>query len=190
MTSASQRVANRLNAKSSTGPRTARGKASASRGALKHGLNLSITTDPEMPAAIEALARMILGECDPEHLYLAREIAEAQFDLNRVRRVRHALLSRAFDDPDYDSPQKLKRKAEFISVIVERGIDPCAAGPLSGIARHRLDRIETKTNAPQRFAIAFIDTANKLTTLNRYECRALSRRKFAIRAFDAAQSGT
>jgi hypothetical protein len=134
MTTASQREANRLNAKSSTGPRTAKGKAGASRGALKHGLNLSITAAPEMPAAIEALARMILGERDPEHLYLAREIAEAQMDLNRVRRIRHALLSRAFDDPDYDSPQKLKRKAEFISVIVERGIDRCATGPLSGIA--------------------------------------------------------
>jgi hypothetical protein len=64
------------------------------QGALKHGLNLTVARHPDMPAAIEALARLILGDRDPEFLYLARAIAESQFDLNRVRRVRRALLRR------------------------------------------------------------------------------------------------
>jgi hypothetical protein len=79
MTSTSQRDANRRNAKSSTGPRTAVGKARPSRGALKHGLNVPIVADPEMPAPMK-----ILGESsDPGLLPLARAIAEAQFELNR-----------------------------------------------------------------------------------------------------------
>jgi hypothetical protein len=162
MTTTSQRDANRRNAKSSTGPRTAKGKARASRGALKHGLNLPIA-HPEMAAAIEAHARMILGESShPGLLSLARAIAEAQLDLNRVRRARHTLLSHAFDDPNHDSSQNLS------------------------LVNHWLNKIEREPNAPERFANALTDTANNLTTVDRYERRALSRRNSAIRAFDAA----
>jgi hypothetical protein len=34
---------------------------------------------------------------------MARDVAEAQVDLRRVRALRHELISRALNDPDYDS---------------------------------------------------------------------------------------
>jgi hypothetical protein len=91
MTSAAQRAANRRNAKLSTGPRTAAGKIRASRSALKHGLSIPIASDPEMSAEIEALARKIMRENPhPALLPFARQIADAQLDLDRARRARHA----------------------------------------------------------------------------------------------------
>jgi len=42
------------------------------------------------------MAWEIAGEASPELIELARRIAEAQIDVNRIRRVRNDLLGRAF----------------------------------------------------------------------------------------------
>ena len=88
MTTDRQRRANRANAKSSTGPKTAAGKARAAQNALRHGLNVSVLSDPLLAPWSEAMARRIAGpDADAEALDWARRIAEAQVDLNRVRDV-------------------------------------------------------------------------------------------------------
>jgi hypothetical protein len=186
MTSAAQRAANRRNAKFSTGPRTAAGKIRAARSALKHGLNIPIAFDPKMSAEIEALARKIMGEnADPALLPFARQIADAQLDLNRVRRARHAVLLDAHDAPD-DSPELLKNKARIARLFRKHGIEPGPArSPLQGLANVFFDLIRKRPRPVQRVAIAFGEMASKLATLDRYERRALSRRKSAVRAFDA-----
>ena len=45
-----------------------------------------------------------------------------------------------------------------------------------------------KPEGAEKFAFIISDLASKLSAMDRYERRALSRRKFAIRAFDAARS--
>jgi len=142
--------ANRLNARASTGPRTPAGKMRAARNGHRHGLNLSVLADPALAAEVKVLAREIAGEgANPELQELASRIAEAQTDLLRVRRARHALLSRALADPNDQSSAEL-------------------AGQ---------DKVAT----------TFADCAAHLVMMDRYERRALSRRKFAIRAFDAVR---
>jgi hypothetical protein len=42
---------------------------------------------------------------------------------------------------------------------------------------------------PDKFALILCQDAKRLRLMDRYEQRALLRRKFAIRAFDAARSG-
>ena len=53
--------ANRTNARASTGPKTANGRARSAQNAFKHGLTLHIRFFPEFSAEIEALARELWG---------------------------------------------------------------------------------------------------------------------------------
>jgi hypothetical protein len=88
--------ANRANARASTGPRTGRGRASAARNALRHGLSLPVCSDPALSEEVEVLAREIAGpDANARVQGLARRVAEAQIDLRRVRYARHQLLSNA-----------------------------------------------------------------------------------------------
>jgi hypothetical protein len=135
VTSARRRDANRRNARSSTGPRTAAGKARAAQNARRHGLSLPARYDPSRFDEIDALARAIAGvDTDAERLELARRVAEAQIDIIRARAARRDLFPA--------SP----------AALLEPG------------------------------AIA------RLAATDRYERRAWSRRKRAIRALDDARA--
>jgi hypothetical protein len=91
MASEKQLAANRANAKKSTGPRTAAGRAKSSRNAYRHGLSLPMQPDPQ---AAEALAKAIAGETAGEvELRAARTLAEAQLELKRIRATRVAAIA-------------------------------------------------------------------------------------------------
>jgi hypothetical protein len=62
MISALKANTNRANAQASTGPKSARGKARASRNARRHGLSLAIGADPVLSEKVEKFARAIAGE--------------------------------------------------------------------------------------------------------------------------------
>ena len=139
MTTPRQFEANRSNARASTGPRSKAGKARAGRNARRHGLSSAIASDPAAAGAAEALARRIADDgAGPAAMALARAFAEAQIDLDRIRKVRRHVLGRLVADPDDGAEDKVDR-----SKLVRQ-----------------------------------------LRRLERYEHRALARRRRAIRAFD------
>jgi hypothetical protein len=174
--------ANRANARASTGPKTARGRSLAARNALRHALSLPVYSDPVLSEKVEALARKIAGtDANAEQQQHARLIAEAQIDLRRVRYARHRLLFQALSDPDYESDGTIRKKAALAIRILRRS-DLGAPMP-----DNVMEVLNSKPEGPCKFATILADKARQLLALDRYERRALSRRKFAIRAFDTAR---
>ena len=132
MTSLRKIYSNRRNAKRSTGPKTAAGKARSARNGRRHGLSRPTWIDLAAMRRIEAHTRVILGErTDAEHRIYATRAALAQVEIERARQAKVEVLGQTFTAPD-------------------------PAGPI-----------------------------RRAASLDRYERRARSRRKFAIRAFEA-----
>lgn len=107
---------------------------------------------------------------DPMARHLSQEVFIAQTELLRVRRARGQLLSRVLKDPSYRS--KSEQKFAAILADVESEIGPIQIPEL-------LKPLFEKPAPQQRYSIALKDFAYQLERMERYESRALSKRRKA-----------
>jgi hypothetical protein len=173
--------ANRANALASTGPKTAHGRARAARNALRHALTLPLCSNPALSEEVEALARKIAGpDANAETKKLARELADAEIDLCRVRYARHHLLSDCLSNQYYDSRANTRMKIKLMHGLLQTNAQVISTETLVNL-------VTSTPQGPHKLALILTREAERLVAMDRYERRALSRRKFAIRAFDAAK---
>jgi hypothetical protein len=101
MTSDRKAASNRKNSQKSTGPRSEVGRRNSRRNALRHGLAVAIGTDPSFSKDIEALAKILAGGSGTQTVgELARQAAEAEIDLLRIRRLRAARFNAIDGNPE------------------------------------------------------------------------------------------
>lgn len=89
MTSEAKVAANRANARRSTGPRSAEGKARAATNAIRHGFGTALSPSSNLVPQLSALlANIVNGPTSPESM----AVAEAQLHLQRIRARKQFLL--------------------------------------------------------------------------------------------------
>jgi hypothetical protein len=186
LTSDAKIKANRANARASTGPKTARGRARAARNAYRHGLSLPLYSDPIWSAEVKERAREIAGTDANANVRLwACHIAEAEIDLRRVRHARNQFLNGRLKDKYYDSRASEREKFSLILKILSN--DPPEIPSESALCHY----LTTSTlQGPEKLATILCQEIKQLRAMDRYERRAWSRLKIATREFDAARRQT
>jgi hypothetical protein len=155
-----QIAANRRNARRSTGPRSRAAKKRSSRNSFRHGLAAGGAENAELTKQIERLARKIAGaRTDFVTLECARTIAQAQFDLAQVGRVKLALMSRikefgGSEMPQSDATATPTTAPDSNAVAIQRALSELI----------RLDRYERRAAARRARAVHILLKRKKAAT--------------------------
>ena len=127
-------------------------------------------------------ARSLAPDANAETQELARRVAEAQIDLRRVRDARHQLMSNALSDPYYEPRADRGCKIKLLPRLLRHAPE---------ISMETLTKFLTSTpQGPDKFATILSEESKRILAMDRYERRALFRRKIAIRPFDEARRVT
>ncbi|WP_298872720.1 hypothetical protein [uncultured Bradyrhizobium sp.] len=102
MTSKRQIEANRANARKSSGPKTALGKALSSRNALRHGLSCQAQVSCEL----RRLWSDLMVDEQPQTVAMLADAAET---FRRVRAIRLPLLAKLLNEPSLEVIEHIRR---------------------------------------------------------------------------------
>jgi hypothetical protein len=151
------------NGRRSRGPKTAAGKNSSRRNALRHGLCAPALNQPA--SGVEALARVIAGnDADHSKLAHARIFAEAEFVLLGIQGIKVSIMN------SHLTEAALSKTADREDDAARSSQDGDATGNPS-----------SETSSSQVFSLApTIEVLQQLARLERYEAQAILRRRRAM----------
>jgi hypothetical protein len=212
MTSPKKVAANQNNGRKSRGPRTGTGKARSSRNARRHGLAAFCSNDPVMSGQIKQMVDAIChGDDDPLLREQAVVIAESQLWLSCIGWEKLAAFARLRDPEEsaltgrYSRQARAKIKAKIdvrfhaFDVAYDQLVEVNALIDATKRAGRDYEREPLPAHLEAAWPPAFLKARKKdrdeyqvlregirdLERLLRYEGRAWSRRKRAVRAFMA-----
>jgi len=185
-------LANRRNAKRSTGPKSRAGKARVAKNAFKHGLSISAGSLLQYSPEIERYLQQLIDDQTPA---AAKEeafnIASAQVDIDRARRIRLSL----YDNPTARVKKPTQREAARALNAQVRFLDSLYFyNEETGQAHFFVKTPEKIEEFDALFSLDKKDVrleegmgilAPTLSKLWRYESRALTRRDKAVKRFRA-----
>ena len=149
-------------------------------------MNISVVSEPALAPQAEALARgLACSDLGAEGLEWVRRIAEAQVDLDRVRLARRQAIERMLSAPGDEfagDPQMVR----LLGPVLDRLERDEARAIEAEAIRQALHPGPLEADA--RLAAILFDMRVEFARLDRYERRALSKRKTAIRGYDAVRS--
>jgi hypothetical protein len=196
MTSDLKIVTNRKNAKNSTGPRTNDGKSRASHNALRHGLAAVNFPDDGHTEKVERMARAICKDDTDSLKYMeALIIVESQVLLARVRAARVTALEGVEKERENERGSRSDGEIENWTVAPRLEIKTAKQAGKPVVPRSMRPR-----EAPMRADGLRVAGARRpsheglrrvlpeLISLERYERRALSRRRRALRRLETLRS--
>jgi hypothetical protein len=172
MTSPRKATANRANAVRSTGPKSTEGRRKSSRNALRHRLAIPIECIPELAAQAESVAQVVLHQMGGvDCLHLSQRVLEAALDILRVRAARAMMINSI----------SVAHSATMLppEPLDDERVDDLVANegsPTLVYAEYRLPC----PGAAEKVARAAAQVLPQLARLDRYERRAISRRRRAI----------
>ena len=177
MSAARRREANRANARASTGPKTRAGTARSAGNARRHGLSLPALRDPALAHEIVAPARAIVGA--EAGAFSAK--VDFRFSAENAATQTHLERVSAHGRVNVYGTRSSAHRFELACHIAAAQIDLVRA------RRARLDLLRQDALRHDLFAggVCGAGLELELWAIDRYERRALSRRRWAIVEFDA-----